>query len=318
MVSKELLEELYIMQGKSQGQIAKELGVIQSRISDWMKKYGIKCRYTWSKEEIEYLETNVGTKKISTMAKELNKSECAVAIKLKKIGAGQTRFATGRLTASELANAFNVDRHVVVDNWIRAKGLKAFMKATREKRKFWQIDIDEFWNWAEENKDNINFSKLEPYVLGKEPDWVAEQRKIDFKQIPRHDHRLWTPEQDKQLIAYRDAGYTLKEIADLMGKSKAAVNKRRVRLQAARKKICIPWKESEVKLLISMREKGSWDKEIAWEIGRETEHVTWKRRILEEDGRLRKLNKSEIFRLRKINKIASDLLGFEDSIAASV
>lgn len=36
------------------------------------------------------------------------------------------------------------------------------------------IYLDEFWKWAEKNRSFLDFSKMEPLALGKEPGWVNE------------------------------------------------------------------------------------------------------------------------------------------------
>lgn len=43
------------------------------------------------------------------------------------------------------------------------------------------IKIDEFWDWAEKNKEVVRFNKLEENALGKEPKWVKEKRYLDKK-----------------------------------------------------------------------------------------------------------------------------------------
>lgn len=44
------------------------------------------------------------------------------------------------------------------------------------------IYIDDFWKWAEENKSLLDFSKMQPYCFGAEPDWVKVKRENDKKQ----------------------------------------------------------------------------------------------------------------------------------------
>ncbi len=48
-------------------------------------------------------------------------------------------------------------------------------------------------------------------------------------------------------------------------------------LQPRQKKIYIPWTQEEIEIANIMRKKGYIDKEIAWELGREPNHVSQKR-----------------------------------------
>ena len=54
-------------------------------------------------------------------------------------------------------------------------GLPYFTLKT-EQRKFYMVNIDKFWKWAEENQDMIDIAKIEPLTLGKEPEWVSAMR----------------------------------------------------------------------------------------------------------------------------------------------
>ena len=51
------------------------------------------------------------------------------------------------------------------------------------------VDMRKFWEWAEENKKQLNFAKFEKGALGKEPDWVDEKRKLDYKNPTKHSKK---------------------------------------------------------------------------------------------------------------------------------
>lgn len=220
--------------------------------------------------------------KIETIAKNLGRTVGAVENRLERLGLSNTKLESGKITAAELARYCGVDHHVVIRTWIPKKGLPAVKRATRHKRKYWLINVKEFWRWAEKNKDLIDFARIDTHVLLPQPEWVELERKRDYKKIPRKHLRKWTKKEDEQLIRLFKAGYTKKEIGQILERSETAVDRRIARLKVAGKipyeKINISWTDEEVEMLIELEKKGLLDKEIAYELGREVDHIRDKRR----------------------------------------
>lgn len=284
-LTKEQIENLY-KGGLTQKEIAIKFGSSQSEISRLMKNYGIKTNKSWTDEEIEYLENSYGNYSIKTISKRLGRTEVAISIKAKRLGLN-CFLNSEKLTAADLARAFRIDRHVVMDNWIKNKGLKASYKIVKSSRKYWRIDIEDFWKWSYKNRKIINFSKLERHILGAEPEWVEIERKKDYMHIPKRQACKWTKEEDEKLaMLYPNMNYTLKQIGGMLGKSEAAVNRRRKRIGVKPRKICLKWQQEEIDLLINLKLKGALDKEIAWELGRDEGNVSWKRKELIKCGQL--------------------------------
>lgn len=235
----------------------------------------------WTKEEIEYVRENLGRIKIDTIAKNLGRTKEAVISQIEKRKLGGALENTGMWTASDLARAFKIDNHVPV-RWIKKEGLPAVKKTMLEKGKYWIVDPDKFWRWAKKNKHLINFAKLEPFDLLPQPEWVELERRRDARKIPRRQQKPWTPEEDEQLIALMKSGYGNKEIAERLDRSEKAVQRRISRLRAKniipKKKIVIRWTDEEVRIMQEMEQQGYSDEEIAYELGREVEHIRDKRR----------------------------------------
>src|SRR5690625_3118197 len=101
--------------------------------------------------------------KIETIAKKLGRTVNAVEIRLGRLGISNTKLESGKITAAELARCCGVDNHVITRTWIPKKGLPAVRRVTRYKRKYWLIDVKEFWKWAEQNKDLIDFSRIDTH-----------------------------------------------------------------------------------------------------------------------------------------------------------
>lgn len=290
MEDKELIGKIQKLYNKgfTQKQVGEKLNINQSKISYLMKKYNIKTRNSiWTEEEEEYLQRRYGKTTLKRIAKKLGRSENAIEIKAGRLGISSALEATGELTAAEIAKVFKIDAHVVVDKWIKDKSLKAQYKAIKYKRKFWRIKIEDFWKWAYVNKEIINFSKLERNILGKEPSWVDLERKKDFKEKPKRQHQFWNELEDRRLKNMWKSNLNLKEIAERLNRSCSSIRHRSKRLGLVpTRKVNIPWKKEEIGTLINMKEKGALDREIAWELGRSTGNISWKRKELIKQGKL--------------------------------
>ncbi|AJD31692.1 hypothetical protein FDE98_16635 [Clostridium sporogenes] len=290
MQNKEIIEKIKKLynKGLTQKQVGEKLNINQSKVSYLMKKYNIKPRNSvWSQEEEEYLQRRYGKTTLKRIAKKLGRSENAIEIKASRLGLSSALEATGELTAAEIAKVFKIDAHVVVDKWIKNKALKAQYKAVRCKRKFWRIKTEDFWKWAKDNKEIINFSKLERNILGKEPSWVDLERKKDFKEKPKRQHQFWNELEDRRLKNMWKSNLSLKEIAERLNRSCSSIRHRSKRLGLVpTRKVNIPWKKEEIETLINMKEKGALDREIAWELGRSTGNISWKRKELIKQGKL--------------------------------
>lgn len=282
--TKEQLKNLY-NEGLTQCEISTKLGISQSAVSNYTRKYEINIDKKWTDEELEYLEKYYGTYSLQRIGKKLGRTPQAVESKARRLGM-TCKFNSGKLNATELAQAFKVDSHVVIYNWIKNKGLRASFKVIKSIRKYWRIDINVFWKWAYKNKDIINFAKLEKNVLGPEPKWVDSERKKDTKEKPERSYCKWTKEEDKKLMMLWVNNYTAKEIGEIMGKTGPAVSRRKRILGLALRKIPLKWKEEEIKILLTMKLNGSLDKEIAMELGRGEGEVSWKRNELIKQGKL--------------------------------
>lgn len=241
----------------------------------------------WTTEEEDFLKEKVGTLSIPILAKRLGRSVNAIEVRMRKLGIENTKFLSGKLTANELANALQVDSHAIY-LWIRNHGLKAVYKATRYTAKFYLIDVNEFWKWAEKNKEKLNFTKIDHLVLLPEPVWVEEERKRDYLTIPKRQAATWNSEEDKKLISLLNGNYTQKEIAQFMHRSEKAIQRRISRLREKgvipKKKISLRWSRKEVRMFLELEKQGLTDEEIAFELGRERGHITDKRRMLRKYG----------------------------------
>lgn len=272
--------------GLTQVQIANELGLYQSNVCRILKKYDINNSKVWTEEEELILQENYGVLSLNAIARRLNRPVGGVKSKAYRLGLGRTTDASEYLTLKDLARAFKTDPTHIRKVWVENRGLKVKYKILNQKRKFYQVCLREFWKWAEDNKECLNFSKLEVGLLGDEPAWVAKKRKQDFSRQDRKKHQFWTLEEDKLLKMYWSTDKKCDDIGKILGRSFKAVEKRARKIGLKHKKIEINWREVEVKILIDMKLKGHTDREIAEEIGRTEGNIRWKRSELMKKGLL--------------------------------
>lgn len=188
-------------------------------------------RREWDEEEIDCLKEYIGYYKIPTIAKKMDRSYEAIRTKLNRLGLANTKNHTGLLTVGELAKILQVDRNTI-KGWIKRHNLPYVKKVTRKVRSFYFIDPTEFWEWAEQNKEKIQFSKIESQVLLPEPDWVEKERWKERKNeiVKKRPYKYWTTGEDMKLMELRQKNYTFKEIARILDRTPTSVARRYSRM----------------------------------------------------------------------------------------
>ncbi|MDC3415996.1 DNA-binding protein [Aquibacillus salsiterrae] len=175
----------------------------------------------WQDEEINYLRDSVGSIKISTIARNLNRSDTAVILKMKRLGLSNTKEAIGSLTMHQLAGLLDVDP-TVVKLWIQKHGLPYQKRVTRSSRKFYFIDQLEFWAWAELNKERIDFSKVIKNSIVPEPKWVDVERRKKREVA----YRNWTTGEVKLMLHLHTSGDNFHSISKHLNRSVVSVKRK--------------------------------------------------------------------------------------------
>lgn len=186
-------------------------------------------RRTWTEEEIDYLKDNVGTIKLTTMSKKLNRTEGSIQNKLKRLGISNTKAQTGYLTTYELAKLIQKDA-TTVRAWITKHGLNCTRKTTRSSRQFCFIHPEDFWKWAYQNCEKIDFSKIEAQSIIPEPCWVDKERQRENPTI----YKNWSIKEERELKMWMNEGCSLREVAGKLNRSVISVQRKYERLQVAK------------------------------------------------------------------------------------
>jgi hypothetical protein len=183
----------------------------------------------WTKDEEEYLTDNWGHISVPSLCKKLNRTKSAIMIRVQKLGLPPFLESGEYITLNQLIAAVTgtpTGYTYKIKSWVENRGLPVHNK--RNNQCTWRVVyIDEFWKWAEKNKAFLDFSKMEPMILGKEPKWVAEQRRKDIISKANYRKDPWTPQEDanlKRLLKQFKYGYA--QLSKMLGRSAGAIQRR--------------------------------------------------------------------------------------------
>lgn len=183
----------------------------------------------WTKEECEYLDENWGVISIPSIAQNLHRSVTAVKIKASKKHLGPVLENGDYISLNQLIVAvtgLKQSNTYHMTSWVEKRGLPVHKKKVNQCT-FRVVYIEEFWEWAEKNRSFLDFSKMEPLILGKEPAWVAEQRKKDFESFALQRKDAWTSAEDERLsFLLKQQKYGYAELSEMLKRSTGAIQRR--------------------------------------------------------------------------------------------
>jgi len=207
-------------------QLVKILDRSPSAISDVCTRLGITIR-NWTPEEVEYLDDAWGTVSIPGIAKHLDRSIDSIKNKAFEVGLTRHLHADVNPTLEQVwaaigiqgSTGYNTKRFI-------ALGLPVH-KHKVIKSSFRTVDLDEFWEWAEQNKRLFDFRNFEENALGSEPEWVKIKRREDIRNFQQPHNAAWTPAEDSLLIALlKMYQHTYADISKRLNRSEGAIKRR--------------------------------------------------------------------------------------------
>lgn len=217
----------------------------------------------WTAEELDYLKEMWGVKSITAIMQHLGRSKNAIMVMQQRLKLGPYLENGEYVTFNQFWHAIGKESSsysYTLDRWVRngfpLKRKKLDTKVCKV------VYIEDFWKWAEQHKEMIDFYEMPPLALGKEPDWVKTARQASYANQKKTTP--WTIAEDQQLVdmlkTYR---YHLDEIANILGRSEGAVKRRIHDISTPYrplKREIRPWSEDEVKQMLQLRAKGyDWD-----------------------------------------------------------
>lgn len=223
-------------QGQTDDELAKHFRCHPSQVATRRYTKGLKrgrknsagAGRPWTTEEEDLLSELWGTISVTGIAKRLDRTESAVRVRAQRLGLGKYLESGGYVSFNQLRLAMGHDGggNYILKSWVENRGLPVHKKRVLGSS-VRVVYLDEFWKWAEKNRSFIDFSKMEPLALGKEPPWVAEQRKKDFTACAIQRKDVWTQADDSRLkMLLSQHKYTWAELAKELSRSCGAIDRR--------------------------------------------------------------------------------------------
>lgn len=227
-------------------------------------------RANWTKEELEYLNDRWGEIPIKAIAKHLDRSVNAVKLKAGRTGLKRHIHSGSRITLLQFCEAIGKRTSYgwIKDRWVRL-GFPVHYQASITK-KYAMVDIDEFWRWAEQHKDIVDFSAFPEGTFGKEPDWVKEARHASW--AAKMKKTPWTKAEDQKLeFLLKQFKYTYNDLCVEMNRTEGAIKRRIQTLGLSERPVRNyerHWNDEEIDTLLRMRAAGHCWEEIGRKLNR--------------------------------------------------
>lgn len=257
----------------------------------------------WTPEEDQMLREMWGNSPVSTICAKLGRSRIAIANRKTRLGLGRFYENGDYVTLNQLYNAIygrNVNSYQV-KSWIQDRGLPVMRKTRGSKYAARCIHIEQFWKWAEKNRDIIDFAKFPKGALGAEPEWVEQQRKFSQKKACTVTLEPWSSADDEKLkFLLSQYRYTTTEIAARLCRTEGAVIRRistlKLKARPIRNDPHTPWTDEELGQLVDLIRSGANYVNIAEKIPRHSEKairgIVWQNYHTEKLDKVRELLKS--------------------------
>lgn len=222
-----------------------------------------RSRKSWSADDVETLENSWGSISVSGIASKLGRSVSAVKQKAGRLGLGDAILHYDGISLLQLSEVLGVS-YSVLRGWVVKYGFPVRYKRFAEEMKVAVVNYDEFWEWAEANKEMIDFSRMDENILGPEKEWVKVKRDADNmkKLFVKKSHNVdWTEDEDRLLRSMVNAfRYTYPEIAARLKRSQGAVKRRLldigVQARPIRLNNHIKYTDEDVKILLELVGQG--------------------------------------------------------------
>jgi len=236
----------------------------------------------WTKEETDYLMDNWGKVSLAGISKHLNRSENAIIVKKNKLGLGAFLEAGDYISFNQLSRALGhgpVDTYMLT-SWVKNRNFPVKYKRV-DKNRFRVVYLSDFWKWADKNRNFVDFSKVPKNSLGKEPDWVKEQRKIEQIRATKIHITPWTAAEDESLKFYlKQFKYTYYDLSKMLGRTCGAIQHRICDLGLKERPIKvdnhIKWTKTEKQTVLDMIQGGFPYQLIAEQLGKSEKAIRGK------------------------------------------
>lgn len=257
-------------------------------------------RKLWTEEEISILREGWGTKSKESLYKKLGRTPSAVKVKAHKLKLGRYLSGGDYITMGELLETVVGYRTSKLYRlWIDKNNLPITYKKINTRRCI-VVKIEDFWEWASDNRDKINWVFFTPNSLGEEPLWVATHRKNYAKSKVKYKANAWTSDEISKLTTMiNQHRYTYQQLSHIFHRTANAIAHKCIQLNLKsrpNREKQKNWTHEEVEVLIKLTNKGYSYNMMSEELNRSSLSIRAKMKRLYGYGNLdevrRKINES--------------------------
>lgn len=178
-----LLEKLTMIDKKTPKEIAEILGRTEDAIIIKINRRGLQIQTNdkrfWTKEEETLLSDLWGEESFETIAKKLNRTVSSIKNKAFLLGLGSViENNYNGLTIKDISDMLGVNINTVSVGWI-GLGLKYKVQKISKSKSYRYVEIKDLYEFLEANQNIWDSRNLEKNILGAEPEWLKEKRKLD-------------------------------------------------------------------------------------------------------------------------------------------
>lgn len=194
-----LLEKLTMVDKKTPKEIADILGRTEDAVIIKINRRGLQIQTNdkrfWTKEEETLLSDLWGAESFETIAKKLNRTVSSIKNKAFLLGLGSVIESNyNGLTIKDISDLLGVNINTVSVGWI-GLGLKYKVQKISKSKSYRYVEIKDLYEFLEENQNIWDSRNLEKNILGTEPEWLKQKRKLDREQNPDMERLNLTKQQ---------------------------------------------------------------------------------------------------------------------------
>lgn len=215
----EQLKELAKTHTKTQ--IAEIMERTTPSVQNRLNYLGVSCKYErgkpWTEEDNERLEDLSDDYTQKDIAKKMKRSIRSVVCQRQKMGFGNLLENTDKWNFNQIADALGLSVGVVNKTFVKY-GLKF-----KRRGYYCLVKEEDLLQFMQDHPELWNAAKADYYLFSQFP-WFQEKLKED-KKVPVQDRGYyWTDYQKQQFASMKRKGFTHKQIAAVIGKTKKAVD----------------------------------------------------------------------------------------------
>lgn len=189
------------------------------------RKYGKHKK--WTEEEIEKLKQLREKYTKADIAKKLGRTPSSISNKVRELGLGGLMDNTEKWSFEMIAEAVGVNRSTIRTTWVK-HGLKF-----QRRQNYCLVEEREFLRFMKENPDRWSALKCDYYMFYRH-EWFMQkyerEKKDNLNIITKDRSDRWSDYEIQQFKSMKRRGFTHKQIACELGRTKLAVDHISMRL----------------------------------------------------------------------------------------